>query len=396
MPSDRLDGGGGELIGWEDENALLHSTPEHWFPATSASPSNLIYYSSNFEGHPPVTDASARNPAGLGPAGTPNDAFFHNPYQSFEFDIHQGQHWSDVPTQDNVTTITAVETASTSVGGDWAVPLPLGESPRDSIGSVAEVLSKAGSEKTTQQDLNISRSLLSPSRSVVSSKNTKSESLRPQRASKPLWEEPRTSRPPLSTQMTSGSGYNSPTAGQGGFDRRKNPGGPRATPSNRLFSRNPFEPQNEEEQRRKQFDLDTRGPSRMSSISGHSRGENETVGSDAMDDEFTSSMSRRSENRGAGTTPGVLRTRQGDGMQNGQRTLPHAKGFSIQIGSEIFKLSGASIMSDGQYKLGYICSRQALLRILEHPHIFQSFSRSSFSRERLWAEREHYILIETL
>lgn len=84
----------------------------------------------------------------------------------------------------------------------------------------------------------------------------------------------------------------------------------------------------------------------MSSVSGHSQ--NETVNSDVLEDEFSSNTSRISENRGAGRTPGVLRTRQGEEMNNGQHTLPHAKGFSIQIGSENFKLSGASIMSDGQ------------------------------------------------
>ena len=119
----------------------------------------------------------------------------------------------------------------------------------------------------------------------------------------------------------------------------------------------------------------------MSSISGHSRGsrgENEIFSSDVPDDELTSSASRRSENQGAGRTPGVLRTRQGDDLYNGQNTLPHTKGFSIQIGSETFKLSGASIMSDGQYSLNH--SFRSLLRILEHPHISQSFLRNNFNR----------------
>lgn len=46
--------------------------------------------------------------------------------------------------------------------------------------------------------------------------------------------------------------------------------------------------------------------------------------------------------------PGVLRLGQRSASQNGQRSLPDEKGFSIQIGSKLFKLSGASIMSDGR------------------------------------------------
>ena len=38
-----------------------------------------------------------------------------------------------------------------------------------------------------------------------------------------------------------------------------------------------------------------------------------------------------------------------DEAQDGRGGLPHEKGFPIQVGSELFRLSGASIMSDGQY-----------------------------------------------
>ena len=38
-----------------------------------------------------------------------------------------------------------------------------------------------------------------------------------------------------------------------------------------------------------------------------------------------------------------------DEAQDGGSGLPHEKGFPIQVGSELFRLSGASIMSDGQY-----------------------------------------------
>lgn len=44
-------------------------------------------------------------------------------------------------------------------------------------------------------------------------------------------------------------------------------------------------------------------------------------------------------------TPGIVRPGVGDAAHG---SLPDEKGFSIQIGSELFKLSGASIMSDGR------------------------------------------------
>ena len=48
-------------------------------------------------------------------------------------------------------------------------------------------------------------------------------------------------------------------------------------------------------------------------------------------------------------TPGVIRAGQQIPVQHGQPSLPNEKGFSIQIGSALFKLSGASIMSDGRF-----------------------------------------------
>ena len=44
----------------------------------------------------------------------------------------------------------------------------------------------------------------------------------------------------------------------------------------------------------------------------------------------------------------ILRKSQVDAWQDMSAGLPAEKGFPIQIGSELFRLSGASIMSDGQ------------------------------------------------
>ncbi len=47
--------------------------------------------------------------------------------------------------------------------------------------------------------------------------------------------------------------------------------------------------------------------------------------------------------------PGVLRQGARSASSNSQPRLPDERGFSIQIGPEVFKLSGASIMSDGMF-----------------------------------------------
>lgn len=53
--------------------------------------------------------------------------------------------------------------------------------------------------------------------------------------------------------------------------------------------------------------------------------------------------------------PGVLRLKDGLANRNGDCTLPHDKAFSIQIGWRLFRLSGASIMSDGKYHVALRC-----------------------------------------
>lgn len=53
---------------------------------------------------------------------------------------------------------------------------------------------------------------------------------------------------------------------------------------------------------------------------------------------------------GSPNTPGLSRLGQRSASQVDQRSLPDEKGFSIQIGAELFKLSGASIMSDGRFE----------------------------------------------
>ena len=72
--------------------------------------------------------------------------------------------------------------------------------------------------------------------------------------------------------------------------------------------------------------------------------------------------------------PSILRQRQIEAFRDGNGGLPAEKGFPIQIGSELFRLSGASIMSDGLLSLP-ISSSLMVLTVLEHPLISPSFSK---------------------
>src|ERR1700722_15131781 len=52
---------------------------------------------------------------------------------------------------------------------------------------------------------------------------------------------------------------------------------------------------------------------------------------------------------GESSTPGTWRESPRKLLPDIPHILPHEKVFPIQIGSELFRLSGASISSDGQY-----------------------------------------------
>ena len=91
----------------------------------------------------------------------------------------------------------------------------------------------------------------------------------------------------------------------------------------------------------------TRGTSRVSSTSSLSRGAAEARDA-RVEIDLRVAESRLIENMGAGKAPGVLRSPDAPNSASDDFSLPLGKGFPIQIGSELFRLSGASIMSDCQ------------------------------------------------
>ena len=69
-------------------------------------------------------------------------------------------------------------------------------------------------------------------------------------------------------------------------------------------------------------------------------------------------------------TPGVMRSSDLL-MRNGQSILPHEKAFSIQIGWKLFRLSGASINSDGESYL--LINDVAIAKIPRAPSYFSNY-----------------------
>ena len=87
------------------------------------------------------------------------------------------------------------------------------------------------------------------------------------------------------------------------------------------------------------------GESTVSSMSPAAQGENH-IKTDAKDGTKPPVSSHTGSN--GGIKRSILRQGQVDAWPDMSAGLPAEKGFPIQIGSELFRLSGASIMSDGQ------------------------------------------------
>ena len=92
---------------------------------------------------------------------------------------------------------------------------------------------------------------------------------------------------------------------------------------------------------------DIQGGSLLSSASGQSRSEFDTFATENVGGKQDPNTTPSQNAKATVRTPGVLRA--GDALlRNGQNILPAEKAFSIQIGWRLFRLSGASIMSDGK------------------------------------------------
>ena len=346
MPPDAFEEHTAAMPNW-GANTLLPNNPthDHWFPTQSAVDPNLITHpSSHYEFQPQFISASNVNPLVDTAAISPHDPYTYNQTPKLDFDLHQGQHWSGISSPPQHALPIPNATLSSGASGG-ATQFPADESPRNSIASVTKLPGQANLRKAPARDSS-KRSIsaaTSPSKSATSvPKSHGLESTKLQQVNRQQRDVPSSK-----SQSNNGSAIGSPNAAQRGLDRKKHTPIPKGTALNQMFSVDVAKAREDDESRTNRFGTSARGDSTVSSTSGQSRSENPQSRSEVQDDDFTSTMSR-SEKKGAGMlTPGVLRSRPGFESEDGQQALPHTKGFSIQIGSEVFKLSGASIMSDG-------------------------------------------------
>ena len=117
---------------------------------------------------------------------------------------------------------------------------------------------------------------------------------------------------------------------------------------------------------------DMQGGSITSSLSGLSRSDLENFAPENVGRRkvIPSGASSVSNGKLPLKTPGVMRSSDLL-MRNGQSILPHEKAFSIQIGWRLFRLSGASINSDGESYLPM--SDMAMAKIPRAPSYFSNY-----------------------
>ena len=137
--------------------------------------------------------------------------------------------------------------------------------------------------------------------------------------------------------------------------KRLREGIPRSPSTKKTPTRTPIQPNEEEQARRIHMAAYTRGTSLISETSSPSGGATE-ASSARRDNDLRAAETNLIHNMGAGRAPGVLRTPNLGERTSEESSLPLGKGFPIQIGSKLFRLSGASIMSDCQYNVT-ICRR---------------------------------------
>lgn len=98
--------------------------------------------------------------------------------------------------------------------------------------------------------------------------------------------------------------------------------------------------------------------------------------------ENTQTGRREEQTKGTGPQGRVIDVSSPRKIQDAPAGLdirPAGKVFPIQIGSELFRLSGASLSSDGKHAPNpKQQSKACQLRLLEHPHISRTFSASSY------------------
>lgn len=336
------DSSGGQ--GWTDERYHQNSD---WSPTTSGPSFDLGYASpAQVIQHPfPSPNVSADpEPEPLRAGATGAFSSFHQSQNwNLDDEYHRGSYgWPSVPsaTSTNVqpiqrlTNLNAIRDVHDPAAGPPISPLnvvncPLGQDPGG---------------QTSQRDFANYRSFLSPPIARDSSRTSPAPSPPLTRIHTVAQETTSTSQAQQSGPQSISSGKTLSPSSAKVSPTRKRKGGLRSPSSRQAFPKTPFQPNEEEEARRIHMASLSHGGSLVSSMPTQPGGmnEQEILGAE---DNLRAAESTMLETIGA---PGVLRALQPGNEPSEQFPLPAGKGFPIQIGSELFRLSGASIMSDCQ------------------------------------------------
>lgn len=340
-----LPGGGASSGGpdWTDPN-LYHQNSD-WIATTTAPAFNSEYTTSLQGVQRPHQPSIASADPELGPLRAAATAavpvFDHG--QSWNLDDeYQGNlyGWPGVPAPATFHQPPFQPPANTEIPSNAYDPTA--RPPSESLNVVSGVQNTE--DQIAQPDFANQRAFLSPSVGRQASRTPSRGSFGPRRIAT-AQEAPSKTQPQQSADTSTTSGKSlSPTSAQRS-PTRKRKSDPRSPLSRQPLPKAPFQPNEEEEARRIHMAPLSRGGSVGTTATSQIEGSSEQEMANT-EVNLRAAESSMLENLGAGRTPGVMRASQaGDGSSE-QFSLPPGKGFPIQIGSELFRLSGASIMSD--------------------------------------------------
>lgn len=337
------DSSGGQA--WTDESLYRHNSD--WITPTSGPSFDLGYATPSHVIQPPFPSPNASADPASDPLRAAATGAFPSFHQSQNWNLDDEYHrasygWPSVPsaTSTNLQPIHSL-TNPIAVGH---VHEPAARPPIGPLNVVSGPLGQDPGSQISQRDFANYRSFLSPPIARDSSRTSPVPTPHLTRIHTVAQETTSTSQPQQAGPKSASSGKAlSPSSAQVS-PTRKRKGGQRSPSLRQAFPKTPFQPNEEEEARRIHMASLSQGGSLVSSMSSHSRGANEqeTFG---VEGNLRAAESTMLETIGA---PGVLRALQPGNAPSEQFPLPAEKGFPIQIGSELFRLSGASIMSDCQ------------------------------------------------
>lgn len=379
LPGDGDTGGG---LDWTDESSYQQNTD--WIPTTSAPPFDIQYanHLSNVQRPFQLPNASAD------PELAPLRAGATGAYPSFDqsqnWNLENDQQatlygWPGVPRQ-SAFNIPPPQ-ASIASNAFRNVRDPTARAPVGPYNVASAVQGHDPGGQTSQRNFANQRPFLSPRNAGESSETTPARPPSLARIHTIAQEPTSATQAQQSGPKSASSGKTlSPSSAQVSPTRKRR-GGQRSPSSRQSLPKAPFQPNEEEEARRIHMSSLSSGGSLTSNISSQPQGMSE-LEPQVPESNLRAAESSMLDTLGAGKTPGVLRTPQPGHASSEQFTLPPGKGFPIQIGSELFRLSGASIMSDCQCPASNLRTFY-VLRLLEHLHTFRGSSKTRSAKTKM-------------